>query len=509
MGGVGLFFGGMWLLSANLKAVTGRRLSALAERYIHNRFSAFGWGALAGGLTQSMTSLTFIAVSMRQVGLISTNRALAVILGGNVGTSILVLIIVLDIELIVSYVLGIAGMAMASGWARRYTHYSAALFGLAILILGLILLRESVAPFAEQSWFSEALVWVGHSPWLSFLCSIVLTIVVQSAMIIILMGIGMTTGGILSIESFLMLTYGSWIGSSLILLVLSTNLKGTPRQVAMYQVLVNMVSCAIFMPILFIETYMSVPLVKAAILSIDASLTEQRIGIFIILTNVIPAVLIFSILDRTVRWCERLWPTTQLEVMSRTKYIHGHGYEDFDTALRLGELEQARVISMFSEYLDSVRLGKKAGEMRETTQTLISLIEEFLHELAIHCPSYRADDLNSTFSRLKLLTWLEEQFGALCDRLNLLPDEAPLGELKSGIVEGIDATLLVIADPSIDETEVVSDRGTLMRNIRNRYLSGDIELDRSQQANILTITNGVEQIFFLLSKFTKESDRSP
>ena len=75
LGGLGLFFAGMWLLSTNLKAIATLRLRVLAASYIQNRFTAFVWGAIAGSVTQSVTSITFIAISMRQAGLISTGRA--------------------------------------------------------------------------------------------------------------------------------------------------------------------------------------------------------------------------------------------------------------------------------------------------------------------------------------------------------------------------------------------------------------------------------------------------
>ena len=111
LGGLGLFFAGMWLLSENLKALAVFRLRMFAASWIPNRYAAFGWGAITGLLTQSMTSLTFITVSTRQAGFISTQQALAVILGGNVGASFLVLIAVLDIRIVALIVLGMAGVA--------------------------------------------------------------------------------------------------------------------------------------------------------------------------------------------------------------------------------------------------------------------------------------------------------------------------------------------------------------------------------------------------------------
>ena len=72
IGGVGLFFVGMWLLTENLKALAGRRLRLIARRWTEKRLAAFGIGAFAGVTTQSMSALTFIVVSMAKSRLIST-----------------------------------------------------------------------------------------------------------------------------------------------------------------------------------------------------------------------------------------------------------------------------------------------------------------------------------------------------------------------------------------------------------------------------------------------------
>ena len=192
----------------------------------------------------------------------------------------------------------------------------------------------------------------------------------------------MAAVGILTVDQVLMITYGSWTGSSLILVMLSVNLRGTSRQVAMCQVLINTLMCTIFIPMLFIETHLGIPLLKAAVLAINVSLAEQ-IGIFVVLLNVIFNPLLLLALNPIVRLYERLWPPTSMEKMSETRYIHDHAYENSDTALMLARLEQFRLLSIFSEYLDAVRRGARLDELGEAARFLISRIDEFLEELRV------------------------------------------------------------------------------------------------------------------------------
>ena len=517
LGGLGLFFAGMWLLSENLKAMAGRRLRVLVTRYIPNRFAALAWGMLAGSVTQSMTALTLISASGRQAGLFPTARSFSIILGGNIGTSLLVLVVLLDIEAVALYGLGVAGMAMASGWTGRYRNYATLLFGLAAVFVGLFLAKESAAPFAGQVWVGDLMEWMSHSLWFAFLGAALLAFVMQSVMLIVILGISMTTIGVLSVDQLLMIAYGSWTGSSLLLLALSANLTGAVRQVAAYQVLMNIVSLAIFMPMLFVEIHTDIPLMKAAVLAMDASLGEQ-IGIFIILTNVIPAVLLFLALDPTVRLYEKFWPVTRLERLSQTRYIHDRAFDDLDMALVLVDLEQNRVLSTLSEYLDAARGNKPIPELKQANGFLISRIDEFLEEAKTHRSSAWTEHLSSLLGRQRLLVWLDEQVAELCTELNSVPAGSNLTRLKTSVIEGIDAVLAVITheastpgdatDVRPYATRIVGGRGEVMRDIRDQYSREDAGLSSQERSGLLRITNIVELTFFLLMEFVRQAEHT-
>ena len=83
VGGLGLFLLGMWFLTENLKQLASRRLRTVAHRWTSKRSKALLWGIFAGGITQSMSALTFIVVSILRSRLITLHGALAMILGGG------------------------------------------------------------------------------------------------------------------------------------------------------------------------------------------------------------------------------------------------------------------------------------------------------------------------------------------------------------------------------------------------------------------------------------------
>ena len=102
-GGLGLLFMGMKILTEHLKLLTNRRLRLSAARWTDNRWAGFAWGSLAGAVTQTMPALTFLMVAMLRSGLLSVRRALPILLGGNVGVTLLLLVVVVDVKIAALY----------------------------------------------------------------------------------------------------------------------------------------------------------------------------------------------------------------------------------------------------------------------------------------------------------------------------------------------------------------------------------------------------------------------
>ncbi len=521
VGGLGMFFVGMWLLSESLKRLATRRLRTIAAYWAPNRYAALGWGALAGGVIQSMAAMTFIAVSLMRANLVSTERALAFILGGNLGASLLVLLVSLDIQVAALYILGVASVLMVSERAIKLRNVGTVLFGAALMFVGLGLVKVSAATLATQPLFDGFLGVVGGSTLIAFAGAVVLSLLVQSTVAVMVFAVSMGSIGVLSNDQVYMAIYGSFLGTSGTLLLLSWTLTGESRRVAMFQVAYSFVLIVIFVPLLYIEIWTGLPLMKSLVLSVPL---EQPLALLSLTSDVFGVILFILILPPVAWLFVRLWPSTAEEALSRAQYIRGRSYDNVAAALELIALEQRRVLSGFSSYLDAVRQGTEVDPLRASVRALIREIEEFLTEVRIHHPGYGIDEVNSALAQQRLIIWLEEQFGELCDELNRLPGDTATSQLRSVFVEGIDAVVLVIIDgltspdPESWATirQLTRDRSELLREIRSSYLSSEPPPDEAVQVTILKVTNTTGEIFFLFARLTQEmtatqaaSDMSP
>ena len=142
----------------------------------------------------------------------------------------------------------------------------------------------------------------------------------------------------------------------------------------------------------------------------------------------------------------RLWPNSQADELSRPKFIHDHASVDVDSSVVFVDLEQRRAVTNLSQYFDAVRQGRNARPLREASWRLFSDITEFLDDLQASHPVQGVEDLNAMRNRHKLLAWLEDALGVLCETLAAISDRSALEQFRTSICESVDGVLLSLVD---------------------------------------------------------------
>ena len=137
------------------------------------------------------------------------------------------LIVTLDVKTVAFYLLGLAGLGIAIARLRKYRAVAASCLGGGLIVLGLLLVKEGAAPLAQQPWFGALLAQSGGSLLLAFLGAALFTAIVQSSSAVCVIGISLASVGAISVDQTIMVIYGSCLGSSAILLLLSAGLAGT------------------------------------------------------------------------------------------------------------------------------------------------------------------------------------------------------------------------------------------------------------------------------------------
>src|SRR5262249_44763525 len=143
-------------------------------RWTANPIAGLVWGFLAGAVVQSGRVVAFILVSMLASGLVVVRRALPIILGANVGGTLLVVISSLDIHLFVLVVLGLAGLTFTNERFLPVRPVALCAFGVGLIFLGLHTLQIATEPLAAEPWAKATIAGAGGSFLLMFAAAAVL-----------------------------------------------------------------------------------------------------------------------------------------------------------------------------------------------------------------------------------------------------------------------------------------------------------------------------------------------
>src|ERR1700753_2424270 len=146
MGGVALLLWGLHMVHSGILRAFGSDLRVLVARALKNRFAAFAAGMGLTALLQSSTATALITSSFTAEGLVSLVPALAIMLGANVGTTLIVQALSFNISAAapVLFVLGL--VAFRSGARSRIKDLGRVSIGLGLMLLALHILLDTLAP---------------------------------------------------------------------------------------------------------------------------------------------------------------------------------------------------------------------------------------------------------------------------------------------------------------------------------------------------------------------------
>jgi len=245
-GGVALILFGIRFLRKGLDRLFGGRLVAWVSRIVERRWKAFGAGIAVGTLAPSSTALSLIVLQMMHSGGWTAQRMLALLLGANVGMTVMVQLLAFHPQSLAALflVLGVVGFQFLHRELLRG-------IGQCLLALGFVFLAMQFlgAGATAMSMDPSSADWLrlfeGH-PLLTFAFVAGLTICVQSSTASIGFAIAMSAGGLFGPELLVPWVLGANFGVSLTGLVAGWGtLEG--RRLAMASLLVRAAVAAPFL----------------------------------------------------------------------------------------------------------------------------------------------------------------------------------------------------------------------------------------------------------------------
>lgn len=284
------------LMGADLRRVLGASVS--------NRFKAFAAGLGVTGLLQSSTATALIATSFVGSGLIATAPALAIMLGADVGTSLLAVLFSFDLSWLSPLLIVMGVTLFLSQQGRRAGRVGRILIGLGVIILALRLIVEATQPLRHAESVKVLFASVTGDIFLDLLLAAMLTILCYSSLAVVLLVAALTTSLVIAPDVALAFVLGANVGGGALAVVATLGSTPEARRVAMGNFLFKLAGCALMLPLL-------AP-IGAFIAGLDAVPARQVIY-FHVLFNLAIAVVFIGFTESIAKVAERLLPSRAVQ----------------------------------------------------------------------------------------------------------------------------------------------------------------------------------------------------
>ena len=214
-GAIALLLWGMHMVQTGVQRAFGAKLRLILGRALKTRTRAFLAGLGVTAILQSSTATGLMTAGFAAGGLVDLVPALAVMLGANVGTTLIVQVLSFDVSA-VSPALILIGVLMFRRGANAPTHDLGRVFiGLGLTLLALHQLLELMTQYEDEPGLRMLLGAVSTAPLLDVVLAAGMTWAAHSSVAIVLLVMSLASKGVVPPHAALALVLGANLGSAI------------------------------------------------------------------------------------------------------------------------------------------------------------------------------------------------------------------------------------------------------------------------------------------------------
>ncbi len=251
---IGFFLFGLRLVQTNLRQVSGDRLRVQIGKLTKNRMSAFFLGIGMTAVLQNSAATVVMIVGLAGMSYISLPQGTAVILGADVGTTLIVYLLASfvqfssgQVNLIFVALAFFFYFALRKGQKQFYTR---AFLGLALMLYGLGQISAASQPLRQSALVAQIISAAADNPVVAIFFGMLFTILLQSSVAMIGVLLTFTGAGAMTMDQALPFVLGANLGTTLVPFLAGLRAKTDGRRLAYIHVSLKVVAVALFLPFL-------------------------------------------------------------------------------------------------------------------------------------------------------------------------------------------------------------------------------------------------------------------
>lgn len=210
-----LLLWGTHMVRSAVERALGPRLKAILGRALRNRWQGFAAGLGITALLQSSTATAFMVSGFAAAGFVDLVPALAAMLGANVGTTLIVQLLSFDVAAAAPGLV-LAGLIMFRAQRGSTAHdLGRAVIGLGLILIALHQLVDLMRPLEDAPSLRMLLGQVATVPLLDVILAAALTWAVHSSVAVVLIVMSLASQGAVPPNAAFALILGANLGSAL------------------------------------------------------------------------------------------------------------------------------------------------------------------------------------------------------------------------------------------------------------------------------------------------------
>jgi phosphate:Na+ symporter len=412
---IALLVWGTNIVRTGMIRIFGENLRKVLASSLSNRAKAVFAGLSVTCLVQSSTATAVIISSFVGSGFVGLAAGLAVMLGAEIGTSLMAVVFSFDLSWLSPLLIFSGVVLFISNEKSTAGRFGQVAIGFGLITLGLQLIVAATQPLIASPAIRGLIVALPNDVMLDIIVGALLTMATYSSLAFVLLTATLAASGILPVTVALGLVLGANVGSGLLALLTNGGLSAVRARLPLGSLLFKLAGCAIAIPLLpqiHVLLQNHIPTVHAQVIAFHLGFNLMRAVLFIGLTAPM------------ARLVEKLLPTQVAPAGStRPRHLDPSALATPSLAISCAAreaLHQADVVeTMLSGILPVLRhndlvLAEQLRNMDDTVDELYSAIKFYLTQISREALSERE---GRRWTDIVSFTINMEQIGDIIERV--------------------------------------------------------------------------------------------
>jgi len=214
-GSVALLLWGVHMVQTGIQRTFGPNLRRFLGTALNHRLAAFGAGVGVTAVLQSSTATGLMVAGFAAGGAVALQPALAVMLGANVGTTLIVQAFSFDVAGIAPALILLGVLLFRRGQSSRPRDLGRVAIGLGLMLMALARLLALVTPYEDTPSLRMLLGAVATQPAMDVLLAAGLTWAAHSSVAVVLLVMSFAAKGVVPPEAAFALVLGANLGTAI------------------------------------------------------------------------------------------------------------------------------------------------------------------------------------------------------------------------------------------------------------------------------------------------------